>query len=178
MSDQLQFDISGTAYTLSGQPMGLFDMQFMMDPATGEQQFLNAPSGCMSGLNVSGASFSNVNMTLNGQSVMSGSVTGAYSGGDLQDAAMQFTNGASTFTWEMGAGSSSCVAGDTPIQTMLLGEKVPGEDSALTSATSYLALNIQHVSVQTVSLPEPAMIGLFVLGLIFVLLKRGSHVIS
>ncbi len=175
-SEELEFDLSGTALSADGQSsVGPWNTMFMLDTRSGAQQLSFSPSGCMTGLNVGGASFSNLNMTLNGNSVMSAtSLLGNYSGGDIVDAAMQFTNNGSTFTWEFGGSlGAGCFNGDDPLAAMFLSLHGSGP-AALETASGNMPLDITHVSVHVVSVPEPETFGLLTLGLLGVLLSSAG----
>jgi PEP-CTERM motif len=182
-AEELLFDLTGAAYPADNgfaPSVGPVDVSFMLDTMSGIPSFAFG-GGCLQSFGVSGASLTNVNVVVNGQSAMSLSSASAAYGGE--NASGSCAPGAHFFaallipnlTWEFDPEPSSSqaalLASNDPVATLFLGFRW-GPDAANPGSGGFDGLNLDfaHLTVtdlgaSPVSVPEPGTLGLLVLGL-------------
>lgn len=172
-AEELQFDISGTALSADGQTaVGPWDITFKLDTLSGTQQLTFNSDGSLFGYNVSNAAFSDVDLSINGQTAIAAvpSLLGVYSGGELQFGGMQFSVDGSTFTWEYGGHlGPGPFSGSDPLAAMFLSSH-PISEAAFQSVAGSINLDAEHVSVHAIGVPEPETLGLMIFGIAGVVL--------
>jgi hypothetical protein len=176
-AEELQFDLTGSELTPdNNHSVGPIDISFVLDTLSGTSSSFTfgnfrTPGGapCLQHFGVSGASLSNVNVTLNGQSVLfARSSTASYAGDNGSGGCPGFFFAAlvvpGAFGWIFDPGpwmSQTAFLGSAdPVARLFLGFQ--GFPS--TGTFDGLNLDITHVTVTPVSVPEPGTFGLLMLG--------------
>ena len=182
-AEELQFDLTGTAYTPDNPyypGVGPIDISFQLDTQSGTQSFLYA-EGCLQHFDVSGASLSSINVQLNGHPSTFAANSTINFGGDNANgsctqgifvAALQFSTPDISGWWEFDPGLSqpNLKASNDPIADLFLGFQQYSSSAVVTTSSGVYDLDFKHVSVTSV--PEPGFLALFLLGLTGIAISR------
>ena len=187
-ADELQFDLTGTAYTSSGASAGLFDISFMLDTKSGDistgfyDEFL-PQNPYQNAFIVSEAVYDNLNFTVNGTSVFSTpQAVGTYTLTTLAPGGSMVVPTSGTYPileWHfapMPAYMSQATydALPDPLATVFLSyqDTFNGQGTMFTTAGDSLDLVFASETVRDVSgpgpvvgVPEPGVLELMLLGL-------------
>jgi hypothetical protein len=181
-ADEVQVQIVGQDFGGTLVPPGpspSFDITFDINTLSGQQSYTTFPNGILSGLQGSEIEVTNLTATVNGVSVLNVPSTTASVGGSLvNDSGLIFGgftfNGGSVpngLIWDLDIhGAPVTNAGDPLLGLLTSGfaNSYPGSEVIF---SGYLA-DASSVTVTPVSVPEPGMLELMVLGLAAIALTR------
>jgi hypothetical protein len=176
-AEELQFGLTGTAFTATNPStlVGPFNVSFMLDTLSGTSSTAFS-QGCLSHFGVSGGVVTNMLMTAGNQTwAPIGPVSGGY-GGDIGRpdvtcpglffAALVVRDATHSLTFEAGIPTVSQTAflqNPDPFAPLL--EEFTGSYLIFANEGSgSLEIDFNHVTVTPVSVPEPGVFGLLLLG--------------
>lgn len=184
-AEELQFDLTGTAYSPDGTTQyGPVDISFLLDSQSGIPFFSNStnggqPSSCLQHSSMNNALFTNVNVTMNGQSIWSAANSpGGYGISNINGdcpidrlyTAVGFGSSSPVVEWEFTPASNNQGTYGNDSAPAFLGftsfQSSGGFSTGVDETRQGYTIKFSSITItDAVSVPEPPTLALLLLGL-------------